>query len=132
MLGESIGGATVEWLMQFFRFDASLGSSYKVNNSRDVIMTKAVRTTGESKVGAMYLGGNSLIGLHQADKRVVLLVVQGAVWIAGTNHARTTLLPGRGALIEQGEHYEAGSDTAAVVMVVEGAVEMPEGTVHWE
>jgi hypothetical protein len=116
--------------MKFFRFDASLGSRYLNNNSRDVIMTRAALGKGESKIGTMYLGGNSLIGLHQADKRAVLLVVQGALWVAGNNHARTTLLPGRGVLIEQNEHYEAGSDTAAVVVVVEGAVDLPEGAVE--
>jgi GrpB-like predicted nucleotidyltransferase (UPF0157 family) len=109
--------------VQIFRFDpevsipiSQFGSSFAIG--------PITGPDSNVQVQIIHVGPGGLIGRHIAPVRQFLAVLAGSGWGSGADGKHRTLRAGYGALWEQGEEHEAGTDTGLTAASIEGVFDM--------
>jgi len=76
------------------------------------------------RVQIMHLTPGGLIGRHRASMKQLFAVVAGSGWVSGQDGKRRTLRAGYGALWEEGDDHEAGTDEGLTAVCIEGVFEV--------
>jgi hypothetical protein len=84
------------------------------------------------RVQMIYLAGGGLIGRHATGVKQLLAVVAGSGWVGGEDGTRRPIRAGYGALWEEGEDHEAGTEEGLTAVCVEGDFELWATTVTRE
>jgi quercetin dioxygenase-like cupin family protein len=86
--------------------------------SRETTIAGVARCSGSTRVAIMRLSAGGLVGAHKAAGPQLFLVMEGAGWVRA-NGERTPIVAGEGALWEDGEWHETGSQAGLSAVVVE-------------
>ena len=118
MMGHPAG---TEADVQIVRFDEELSLRPPTPGGRFSIgpLTNDARV----RVQLLYLPAGGLIPRHPAVGRQLLAVVVGEGWVSGADGVRRPVRAGWGAVVEDDEPHETGSDTGLTAVCVEGAFE---------
>jgi quercetin dioxygenase-like cupin family protein len=60
-----------------------------------------------------------VLGRNAAPSDQLFLVVEGQGWVAGYDGERIELVAGQGAIWEEGELHESGTDSGMTVVIVQ-------------
>jgi hypothetical protein len=105
--------------MKIFRFDRETGRSIDRFNSLGFTLARVAHLLVETMIQYAYLEPNGLVGYHPATVPQLFLVVQGEGWVRGQAPDRTPIRAGLGAYWEEGEGYEAGTETGMSAIIIE-------------
>jgi GrpB-like predicted nucleotidyltransferase (UPF0157 family) len=83
-------------------------------------------TSPDSRVHVqiMHLTPGGLIGRHPTSMKQLFAIVAGTGWVSGQDGKRRALRAGYGALWEEGEDHEAGTDEGLTAVCIEGVFEV--------
>lgn len=103
------------------RFDFSRGKAEAITRfeSSGVSSVALGHGTGASHAYCLYYEPGGVIGEHPTGFCQLFLVLQGTAWVAGEDGERLNLTAGQGAFFESGELHSKGSDTGAVVIMMQ-------------
>ncbi|MDQ0208400.1 cupin domain-containing protein [Alkalicoccobacillus murimartini] len=105
--------------MKLYRFDSDVGKNVTHFNSKNSTFVPLSRNKPVS-VGTMYLGEDSVLGMHPAASNQLFLVVSGEGWVKTPGNEKIHIQKGTAAFWEVGEEHESGSDAGMTVMILEG------------
>ena len=114
--------------MRRFRFDAVDGVPAGRLDAGALKLKAIARTSGQTRVAAMYLGCGGELGRHPAALSQVFLVVHGSGWVSGRSGTRAPISAGEAVVWDADEEHAAGTDEGLVAIVVEGeSMDVPSG-----
>jgi quercetin dioxygenase-like cupin family protein len=109
--------------VQIFRFDpevsipvSQFGSSFAIG--------PLIGPDSNVQIQIIHVRPGGLIGRHLASGRQFFAVVTGSGWGSGPDGQHRTLRAAYGALWEEGEEHEAGTDTGLTAACIQGVFDM--------
>lgn len=82
---------------------------------------------GEAHAYLLHFDAGGRIGEHEAGFGQMLLVLEGAGWVAGADGEPRALGVGQAAFIERGERHAKGSETGMTALMVQVRELAPDG-----
>ncbi|WHZ04031.1 AraC family ligand binding domain-containing protein [Neobacillus sp. YX16] len=104
--------------MKFYSFSKENGKQITKFNS-DFIMTRIIQTNKDASIGCMHLGGNGLIGFHQAVGPQLLLILNGEGLVSINQEEYHKVQPGDAVFWEKDEWHETKSENGLTAIVIE-------------
>ncbi|PYZ98977.1 cupin [Alteribacter lacisalsi] len=108
--------------MKIVRFDREVGKKVTHFDS-NFVLSRLLRTNGQTQVSAMHLEENGIIGYHEARVPQMLLVVSGTGYVRSGEQAEQQIGPGEAVYWKQGEWHETRTVQGLMAIVVESAEE---------
>ncbi|WP_211655419.1 cupin domain-containing protein [Planococcus alpniumensis] len=104
--------------MELFKFDKNNGKQISKFNS-DFIMSRITQTAQPAHIGCMHLGGDGVVGYHQAVSPQLLLIVSGEGLVRGEQEEYFKVETGDAVFWNKGEWHETKTDTGLMAIVIE-------------
>ena len=108
--------------MQILRFDLDVSIPISDFGSNFAI-GPLTGSDSRVRVQIMHLPPGGLIGRHPTSVKQLFALVAGSGWVSGQDGKRRTLRAGYGALWEEGEDHDAGTDDGLTAVCIEGTFE---------
>jgi quercetin dioxygenase-like cupin family protein len=112
--------------MKIFTFHQKDGRTINMFDSRGATIHPLLRPEKPFQIGCMYLGQDSVLGMHEAKCPQLFIVTDGSGWVKIEGGEKVPVEKGMAVYWETGENHESGSDTGMTAIIAEGEEFDPE------
>jgi mannose-6-phosphate isomerase-like protein (cupin superfamily) len=112
--------------MKIFTYHQQDGRTIDRFDSRGAVIHPLVKSGKPFQIGCMYLGQNSVLGMHKAMCPQVFIVTDGSGMVMIEGGEKVPVEKGTAVFWDTGENHESGSHTGMTAIVAEGEEFDPE------
>jgi len=110
--------------MKIYKFTKEVSRKIEEFGSSNFYIAPIIRSKEQFiQVGCMYIEKGGHIGIHEATKPQLFMVVEGEGWVQGREKEKINISKGEAAFWEKGEIHTAGTDTGLTAITIEGTID---------